>query len=121
MAFHPLMQLSGLPKNRFALREPVPGIACPAQHLDLILVPLVAFDRSGNRLGAGGGYYDRYLAAAPAPGPLTIGVAFSFQESASLPVQDWDIPLHAIVTEKEFILANQTRCAQFFERTHVTQ
>ena len=64
-----------------------------------MLVPLVAFDSLGHRLGMGGGYYDRYLPRLSPECPL-IGVAFACQHTdAPLPREAWDVPLHAVVTE----------------------
>lgn len=68
---------------------------------DIILTPLVAFDRSGGRLGQGAGHYDRAFAAYP--DAWRIGVAWSVQETVYIPVDPWDVPLHAITTEKEWI------------------
>jgi 5-formyltetrahydrofolate cyclo-ligase len=67
----------------------------------IILAPLVGFDRAGHRLGQGGGYYDRWFAAHPQA--MRIGIAWSIQEVEYLAPEPWDIPLHAIVTEKEWI------------------
>ena len=67
----------------------------------VILTPLVGFDRAGHRLGQGGGYYDRWFAAHPHA--MRIGIAWSVQEVERLAPETWDIPLHAIVTEKEWI------------------
>lgn len=70
---------------------------------DVILVPLVAADRQGNRLGQGGGHYDRTLAEARSHGPvLAIGVAWDTQLVDSLPVEAWDQPLDAIATPTGF-------------------
>lgn len=68
----------------------------------ILLTPLVGFDRRGNRLGQGGGFYDRWFAAHPRA--MRIGIAWSVQEVAALAVAPWDVPLHAIVTEKEWIV-----------------
>ncbi len=68
---------------------------------DLIFVPLVGFDRALNRLGQGGGYYDRALLLYPQA--RKVGIAWSIQEVARLPVEPHDIPLDAILTEKEWI------------------
>ena len=68
---------------------------------DIILTPLVGFDRRGNRLGQGAGHYDRAFAALPRA--RRIGVAWSVQEVAALPADPWDVPLHAVVTEREWI------------------
>ena len=62
-------------------------------------MPLVAFDRAGNRLGQGGGYYDRALAGPSDLRPVTIGVAHAFQQVESVPVEPWDVALDAVVTE----------------------
>lgn len=70
----------------------------------ILIVPLLAFDRAGFRLGYGGGYYDRTLAALRHAGPVTaIGVAYADQEVASVPRGPRDQPLDAIVTERETI------------------
>lgn len=69
---------------------------------DIILTPLVGFDRRGNRLGQGAGHYDR--AFARHPHAWRIGVAWSVQETAALAPDPWDVPLHAIVTESEWIV-----------------
>ena len=66
--------------------------------LDIIFVPLVAFDLYCTRLGMGGGYYDRTLACVTRP--LLVGVAYDFQRHFFLHAQPWDIPLDAIVTER---------------------
>ncbi|WBH16429.1 5-formyltetrahydrofolate cyclo-ligase [Sphingomonas radiodurans] len=68
---------------------------------DLVLTPLVAFDRVLGRIGQGAGYYDR--AFARLPNAHRIGVAFSVQEVAHVPADPWDVPLHAIITEQEWI------------------
>ncbi|QNQ11586.1 5-formyltetrahydrofolate cyclo-ligase [Sphingomonas alpina] len=82
------------------------GLHQPAEHAaelspDIILAPLVAFDRSLNRLGQGAGYYDR--AFLRFPDSWRIGIAWSIQQAESLPVESWDVPLHAIATEREWI------------------
>ena len=73
--------------------------------LDVILMPLVAFDAMGQRIGMGGGFYDRSLARLRGNNqswhrPLRVGVAFSWQQVQSIPAQPWDIPLDAVVTEQ---------------------
>lgn len=68
---------------------------------EIIVAPLVAFDRTGARLGQGGGHYDRAFAAFP--DARRIGLAWSVQEIAHVPVESWDKPLHAVATEKEWI------------------
>ncbi|HMU90297.1 MAG TPA: 5-formyltetrahydrofolate cyclo-ligase [Pseudomonadales bacterium] len=94
--------------NRYAIAEPDlrRQALTPAWSLDLVLLPLVAFDRSGARLGMGGGYYDRTFALdRPWPSrPLLVGVAHHFQERPQLPMATWDVPLDAVVTDRELIL-----------------
>jgi len=85
--------------GRFGTMHPDGAVDRP----DMVLVPLLAFDRSGNRLGYGGGYYDRTLAALRC---RSIGFAFAWQEVAQVPLGAYDEPLDWIVTEKE-ILAGQ--------------
>ena len=63
----------------------------------LLIVPMVGYDQSGNRLGYGGGYYDRYLSDYCGN---VIGLAFSFQEVANLPVEPFDLPIKKIINEK---------------------
>lgn len=74
---------------------------------DVLIVPLVAFDRRGYRLGYGGGYYDATIAHLRAQNPAlqTIGVGYSFQEVAELPHEEHDMALDIIVTESEVIHA----------------
>ena len=96
-------------KNRFNILEPdiLWGESLHPRKLDVILIPLVAFDRKGYRLGMGGGYYDRTLAFRCSRQkwlkPRLIGVAHSCQEHARLPRQSWDVPLDNIITENEII------------------
>ncbi len=71
----------------------------------ILIVPLVAFDRRGGRLGYGGGFYDRTLAGLRAAGPvLALGFAFAAQEARDLPLEDTDQPLDLIVTESGVIV-----------------
>ena len=78
-----------------------PRAAAPLAQPDVVLTPLVGFDRSLSRLGQGGGHYDRWFFAYP--GAIKIGIAWSVQEVDSLPVAPHDIRLDAILTEKEWI------------------
>lgn len=98
--------------NRFGIPEPDHGTAhkLPTHLLDVVLMPLVGFDRTGSRLGMGGGFYDTTFAFKrdkPQGKPLLIGLAHSCQEVESLQVDSWDIPLIAIATEKEILTPRQ--------------
>lgn len=96
-------------RNRFNILEPAAhwGQTLHPRRLDMILLPLVAFDRQGYRLGMGGGYYDRSLAFRCSrkhwQRPLLIGVAHSCQQHPGLPREPWDVPLDIIITEREII------------------
>jgi 5-formyltetrahydrofolate cyclo-ligase len=86
----------------FGASEPVGGRELDAAELDLVVVPGVAFDRSGGRVGYGGGFYDRLLPRLR-PGVLSIGVAFSLQVVPEVPAGGMDRLLDAVVTELEVI------------------
>lgn len=89
----------------FGFRQPT-AAALPCQP-DLILTPLLGFDRSLNRIGQGAGHYDRAFAISPES--LRIGLAWSVQECDALLPDPWDMPMDAIITEKEWITGPQSR------------
>lgn len=96
--WHPQEKLA---KNQFGILEPLstaPTVS--AQDVDLILVPGVACDRQGYRLGYGGGFYDRMLSSLLWENIPTVGVTFDFAYLPILPVEPWDIKLQHICTEK---------------------
>ena len=87
-------------RGPFRLRQPLPAADVVAP--DVIVTPVVGFDRHGGRIGQGKSHYDRALVRFP--GAHRIGYAWSVQEVAGrLPHDPWDVPLHAIVTEHAFI------------------
>ena len=89
-------------KGGFGVREPGPD--APGVFPSALLVPLVAFDRRGARLGYGKGHFDRAIAALDAKHPvLTIGLAYAVQEIEEVPVEPHDRMLDVIVTESELI------------------
>ena len=92
--------------ERFGTMRPVGDIMVP----DMLLIPLLAFDASGGRLGYGGGFYDRTLAALP--GRFRLGCAFAAQQVDEVPVGPYDIRLDAVATENGII-----RCGGSFEDT----
>lgn len=88
--------------NRYGISEP--KLECPyscaMDRLEIIFTPLVAFDRQGNRIGMGGGYYDRMLAPwfNEQKGPYPIGLAHDCQKIESIPIEKWDVPPPEIIT-----------------------
>jgi len=99
-------------KNKYGIKEPIyhPKDLRAADQLDLVITPLVGFDQQGNRLGMGGGYYDRTFAfknqnnTNAQKKPILIGYAYDFQQIDRLQAEDWDIPLDGIVTESGILL-----------------
>lgn len=87
--------------GRFGVREPSPNCpALPLNQLDLSLVPGIAFDASGRRLGRGKGFYDRLL---PGTTGMTLGLAFDWQESDALPTEPHDVELNAVLTPTRWL------------------
>jgi 5-formyltetrahydrofolate cyclo-ligase len=113
LKFAPWLTGQLLYKNRLGIPEPEHGAAdlLPPEELDLVFAPLVAFDAAGNRLGMGGGYYDRSFAFLRdgARGPLLTGLGYSFQQVENLPARPWDIPLAAVVTDSGLHLTPAAR------------
>lgn len=103
MSFAPWPRGGMLRRNRYGIPEPrgARRRSLPARRMDLVIMPLVGFDALGNRLGMGGGYYDRALAGRPRP--VLVGAAFGCQRVAELPAQPWDVPLDLIVTERGWL------------------
>ena len=109
--FIPYTAETKLMPNRFGIPEPVHSNSLRIRKtlsLDLILMPLVAFDEQGNRVGMGGGYYDRTLAFLRQRKywhkPNLLGVAYEFQKQQRLKRSPWDIPLHSVATEQQFYI-----------------
>lgn len=108
LRFAPWQSGEDVQPNRYGIPEPVnPGELLEPFQLDLVLVPLVAFDRRGGRLGYGGGYYDRSFAflndqVRPTE-PLLVGVGYAFQELGHIEQESWDVPLDFVATDRELI------------------
>lgn len=107
LKFAPWRSGDPLVSNQYGIPEPdiSPTSALDANGISIILLPLLAYTRSGARLGMGGGYYDRSFAfrvSQSAP-PLLIGVAYSEQEADSLPSEEWDIKLDMLINEREVL------------------
>lgn len=91
-------------RNKYDIAEPAAPYkkTIDARQLDVVMLPLVAFDKSGSRMGMGGGYYDRsfsFKASDKAVKPDLVGLAHELQRVDKLPVESWDIPLSMIATD----------------------
>ena len=99
--------------NRIGILEPADDQdgEIPPEKLDLVLTPLVAFDRRGQRLGTGGGYYDRTFAflKSGATRPLLLGLAYEFQLLEHIEPRSWDVPLNGVVTDQHVYLFTVNR------------
>lgn len=104
MALHAVDSPGSLRPGRYGIREP-DADACPITDIaevDAALIPGLAWDRTGHRLGRGAGYYDRLL-ADPRWRGFRCGLFFAAQEADSVPHDAWDVPLDAIVTDREIV------------------
>lgn len=86
-------------KNKFGILEPKLNVqnVLPLKELDILFTPLVAFDKQGNRLGMGGGFYDRTLQNWRNSSFIPVGLAHQCQQVEQLPTEVWDVPLHQIL------------------------
>ena len=85
--------------NKYGIPEPTSN---KINYPNILLVPLVAFDKHHNRVGYGGGFYDRYIKKLKKKKKIiTIGLAYSFQKVKKIPINEYDIKLDFIVTEKQ--------------------
>jgi len=111
LLFLPYYKNQKMVKNRFKIREPIYNNrkSLLAKQLDIILMPLVGFDKQANRIGMGGGYYDRSLSYMEKDTrkrpvnqkPLLIGVAHSIQQVDQIPIEHWDVRLDMIMTNNK--------------------
>ena len=116
MRFSAFDGLAPMRPNRWGIAEPdQPGIH--GRWLELALVPCVAFDASGERLGMGAGFYDRHFAYLGSRSawrrPRLLGLAYDFQRVPGIDVRPWDVPLWGVVTER----AVYGRAAEMLHRT----
>ncbi len=112
LEFRRFQRSDRLNSNRFGIAEPPASAAkIEVSELDLLIAPLVGFDRRGNRLGMGGGYYDRALPAVSRRlyRPALIGAAHSCQQVDAIVREPWDKRLQAVVTEQEYIVCAPAR------------
>ena len=102
MALHQVGAVDQLQVGRFGIREPDPAVhpQFTISAMEAALTPGLAWDRTGRRLGRGGGFYDRLLASSEWKG-FRCGAFFAAQEVPSIPADPWDIPLECVVTERE--------------------
>jgi 5-formyltetrahydrofolate cyclo-ligase len=104
MQFHAWLPGIELRPSRYGIPEPLGAPVVSLAACDLLLLPLVAYDTAGNRLGMGLGYYDRHL--EPLRGetaPLRVGIAYSLQQTGILEANPWDVPLHGLVNERGWV------------------
>ncbi|MFK5894792.1 MAG: 5-formyltetrahydrofolate cyclo-ligase [Pseudomonadota bacterium] len=119
LVFLPYNKNQKLINNRYKILEPAYSYrnSKMAKQLDIILMPLVSFDKRGNRIGMGGGYYDRTLSfmrkttksQTANRKPALIGIAHSIQQVEQIPVEPWDIKLNMIVTDNKCFLSESLR------------
>jgi len=107
MRFAPFDPREALVPNRWGILEPEwrPARWMSARRPNVVLLPLVAFDSGGNRLGQGGGYYDRAFAfrntATNWRRPLLVGLGYDFQQVGQLDAKPTDVPVDAVITERQ--------------------
>ena len=105
MWFLPYTGKESVKEGAFGILEPTAPIskAIRPSELDIIFMPLVAFDLKGNRLGMGGGYYDKVLANIPKDQqPKLIGLAYNLQQVREIPQEKWDIQMDAVITPNNY-------------------
>lgn len=101
MIFLPATNLNDFIKSKWGILEPITTEieSCPVSELNVLLVPLVAFDILGNRIGMGKGFYDKMLAKKHST--ILVGVAYEFQKIDYIKPETWDVKLDIIVTEEK--------------------
>ena len=100
MCFRQWSPASDMKPNRYGIPEPVGTLDVRLREIDLALIPLVAWDAQGGRLGMGASFYDRFFqTVADQRQPYRLGVAYRLQQVERLPLDPWDIRLHGILTE----------------------
>ena len=94
-----------VPSGNFGILEPIEAMKISNKNIDLILVPGIAFDEEGHRIGYGFGYYDKFLRKVPKA--VKIGLAFDFQVVDKIPREMHDVPVDLIITEKRIIVCKK--------------
>ena len=109
LRFSEIRSLSELSVGRFGVLEPAAGSApVPLSQADVVLVPVVAWDDAGHRLGYGRGYFDRELKSKGKA--VSVGLALESQRFDSVPQSSQDVPLEVIVTERRTIALRRQNC-----------
>jgi 5-formyltetrahydrofolate cyclo-ligase len=109
MTFRFVDEVEHLEERGFGFHEPhLSAIEATRGDLDVLVVPAIAIDPTGHRIGYGAGFYDRTIPLF-APPAVTIGVAFDFQLVAEVPFADHDVPLSFVVTDERTIDASESR------------
>jgi len=103
LSFARVLANTKLTKNKFNILEPDSTSFLPANNLDLVLCPLIGFDKAGRRLGNGGGFYDTtfVIGKQTSTTPKLIGIGYEKQLLESFPHDSWDVKLYAVITDKK--------------------
>ena len=94
---YPLTSLGSVRRGPLHTMEPVPNGEAVSPQFDIILVPGIAFDRNGNRMGFGKGFYDRFLMEGSG---IKIGICYEFQLFDKIPISEYDVPVDIVITEE---------------------
>ena len=90
-----------IPAGKFGIFEPIEAMKIAYKNIDLVLVPGIAFDKTGHRIGYGFGYYDKFLKKVPKA--IKIGLCFDFQIVDKIPHEEHDVPVDFVVTEERVL------------------
>ena len=106
LVFLPATPVTPFKNNKYGILEPDVShdLSISLDELDIMLIPLVAFDTQCRRFGMGAGYYDRTLSHKPKT--LLLGIAYEFQRLDYIEPQAWDVPMDAIITQKNTYIRN---------------
>lgn len=95
-----------VPSGRFNIPEPIEIMKIANKNINMVLVPGIAFDKEGYRLGYGFGFYDKFLKKVPKA--IKIGLAFDFQVVGNVPRESHDVPVDLVVTEEKIVKCKRT-------------
>lgn len=103
MIFKPWNKDTIFSESPLRINEPQNGRTFDISEIDLCLLPMVGYHKSGTRIGYGGGFYDRYFAHRNNLKPILAGVAYDFQRFEMDMIENWDVPMDYIFTNNEII------------------